>query len=301
MKNFTATRAEAGERLDRHLVKKLNGVSRQSVKSLIDAGRVKVNGKRVIIAKWEMNEGDRVEAALDGRGTKKEARRSFINVVYEDDDVVVVEKPAGAVVQAGERGGGTYVDDLRNYLKRKHKSRGANVKAVHRLDRDTSGLMVFAKSRAGEGLIEQFKRHNIERSYLAVVNGRVKGENGKIDLPIEKGDFGFGKRAAIGRNGRGLDALTLYDVKERYKDATLVILRLRSGRTHQARVHMAAIGHPIVGDKTYGGDKGLDFPRQALHSHQLNFKHPKDGRKMQFKSELPEDLYQLVDKLRDLD
>lgn len=318
MKHFSVTAAEAGERLDKYLVRKLGGAPRHGIKEMIDSGRVRVNGKRVVIAKWEMIEGDSVEVGVDGwkpgkktgaaRAGRSEAAgpprpparsRGFINVVYEDRDIMVVEKPPGAVIQLGEQGGGkTFVDDIREYLKRKYKSRGANVKAVHRLDKETSGLMVFAKSKAGENLVSQFKRHEIERAYLAIVDGRVKNENGKIDLPIEKGEFGFGRRAGIGRDGKGSAALTLYVVKERYKDATLLRLDLKTGRTHQARVHMAAIGHPIVGDRVYGRSGGARPGRQALHSHSLIFHHPVTGKKMQFISELPDDMKRLVDELR---
>lgn len=317
MSYFKVEEGETGERLDIYLVRKLKNISRQDVKELLDSGRVRVNGKRVVIAKWEMIEGDDVEVRLDGLDLSKrkeppktaarpEKRREerprgvFINVVYEDRDVIVVEKPSGAVVQEGDRGsgGGSYVDSLRAYLKRRHGGKGAYVKPVHRLDRETSGLMVFAKSKVGERLIDQFKQHSVKRAYLAVVEGGINGDSGKIDFPLKKGDFGHGRKVNIVRGGEGVHALTEYSVKERYQNATLVRLDLMTGRTHQARVHMAAINHPIVGDHIYGRLGGLNFKRQALHSHFLAFKHPATGKEMQFRSELPDDMKKLVDELR---
>lgn len=304
MKNFRVTKADEGVRLDKFLVRRLRGTSRHQVKELIDSGKVKVNSKRVVIAKWEVAEGDEVEVRIDSdfRATHpaEKERRAFIKIVFEDRDIIVVEKPAGAIIQHGERGGvPTYVDSLREYLKRRHKSRGAYVKPVHRLDRETTGLMVFAKSRVGEVLMERFKRHEVERSYLAVVEGQLPDEKGQVDLPVIKGNFGFGRRAGIGRRGEGLSALTFYTVIERYEAATLVRLDLKTGRTHQARVHMAAIGHPIVGDKIYGKADGIEFGRVALHSHILAIRHPKDGRRMEFRSDLPLDMSGLVEKLRE--
>lgn len=317
MKHYKITGSEAGERLDKYLVGKIKDASRHGVKDLIDLGRVKVNGKRVVIAKWEVIEGDEVDVRLEGwtpgpqKRPEKEVSRErprgaggaakvFIKIIYEDRDVLVVDKPAGVVVQAGSRHGGeaTYVDNLRDYLRRKYKSKGAYVRPVHRLDRETSGLMVFAKSRVGEKLVDQFKRHAVERSYLAVVEGAVDKEQGSINLPIKKGDFGHGKRAGVGRGGEGSRSLTIYHVKERYGKATLLRLDLKTGRTHQARVHLAAVGHPIVGDRIYGGPGGIEFGRQALHSHLLAFRHPATGRQLKFRSDLPGDMNLLVDELR---
>lgn len=315
MTHFRVDKRDSGSRLDKFLLFKSKGFSRGKIKDLIDSGRVKVNGKRVVIAKWEMIEGDDVELRLEGWSPKErteakkergermfaqEKKKAYIKEIYSDRDILVVEKPAGMVIQAGSKRTGeeTYVDQLRSYLKRKHKGKGAYVKPVHRLDKETSGLMVFAASRVGEHLIDQFKKHSVGRSYLAIAEGAVEKEEGQVDFPIKKGDFGHGKRAKIGNKKEGSRALTLYHVKERYKNATLLRLDLKTGRTHQARVHLAAIDHPIVGDRVYGKIKGLKFGRQALHSHVLSFKHPRTGKKMRFESKLPEDMASLVDELR---
>jgi len=315
LEHFTIGRKESGERLDKYLVNRLSKFSRNDIKAMIDDGRVKVNGRRIVIAKWELVENDDVAVRLAGfTGKKREAglassekgrerpeqphRKAFIKVVHEDRDIIVVDKPAGVSIQSGSRGGGTYVDDLRAYLKRKHKSAGAHVKAVHRLDKDTTGLMVFAKSKIGEQLIDQFREHTVSRLYLTIVDGAVKDERGKINYPITKGDFGHGRRASIGRKGEGSKAVTLYLVKERYPKASFLQLELHTGRTHQARVHLAALGHPIVGDHVYGKSGGIRFGRQALHSSKLIFKHPGNGKKMNFRSNLPDDMAALVDQLR---
>lgn len=323
MEHFRVSAGAAGERLDKYLVNKMPTVSRSAIKELIDSGRVKVNGKRVLIAKWEMLDGDDVEVRLEGwapsgkpshtikereapQRERRETRpahkgtKPFVNIVYEDKDFLVVEKPAGVVIQAGGEGRGhseTFVDHIKAYLKRKHHGKGSYVRPVHRLDKETSGLMVFATSRVGENLIEQFKKHTVERSYLAIVDGAVSKEQGKIDLAIQKGDFGHGKRAHISKSG-GSKAVTLYMVKERYGHATLLRLDMQTGRTHQARVHLAEIHHPIIGDSVYGKGKGMAFERHALHSHVLGFKHPRTGKKMRFISDLPEDMAGLVDQLR---
>lgn len=306
MTRFSVKAGDEGKRIDKYLVEVLKGVSRNSIKELLDMGRVKINGKRVVIAKWELLEGDEVEVEEKKLAfeevERRESKRYFIKVIHEDRDVIVVEKPAGAVIQAGEEhgGAGTFVDSIREYLKRKHGGKGSFVKAVHRLDKDTSGIMVFAKSKVGEKLIEQFKKHDVERAYLAVVEGLVGRQDGVVDFPISKGDFGHGKRANISRDGQGLKATTKFQVKERYSEATLLRLDLLTGRTHQARVHMAAIGHPIVGDRTYGKPGGISFRRQALHSHVLGFNHPASGKRVYFSSELPEDIKQLIDRLRNI-
>lgn len=311
MNSYRVSAKEAGQRIDKYLVDHLR-LGRNQVKDLIDNGRVRVNGKRVIISKWEMMAGDSVEVSVvkAGRGPKSsvrgrqsEDRRSepksyFIEIIHEDRDVIVVNKPSGAVIQPGRVGGGTYLDSLRQYLIRKHKGVGAFVSAVHRLDRETTGLMVFAKSKAGEKLIDQFKVHSIERAYMAIVDGAIENENGDINSPIVKGEFGHGKKVRIGREGEGKEAHTSYRVIERYPNATLVKIIMKTGRTHQARIHMASIGHPIVGDRVYGKPGGLKFPRQALHSSHLVFKHPAGGRQMKFDLDMPEDMEKLIDELR---
>ncbi|MBI4211131.1 MAG: RluA family pseudouridine synthase, partial [Deltaproteobacteria bacterium] len=167
---------------------------------------------------------------------------------------------------------------------------------LHRLDRETSGVMIFAKSNAGKQLSSQFRDHLIDRRYLAVVDGVVDDDQGVIETPLEKGDFGGGRKARPGTGEGSRPAKSRYRVVERYADATLVDIEVKTGRTHQIRVHMAELGHPLIGDKVYGGSSR--FKRHALHAHTLNFRHPATHKKIALRSPLPQDMAALVEDLR---
>jgi 23S rRNA pseudouridine1911/1915/1917 synthase len=191
------------------------------------------------------------------------------------------------------------------YLKRRYKHLPFHyVGLVHRLDQDTSGLMVYSLSKEANTIISQFKRHTIKRKYLAVVQGSLKNSEGTIKSYLKKSELlKGGKKVAESTEESGQLAITKYKLVERYPRASLVELTLNTGRTHQIRVHMASLGHPVIGDKVYGskpkGDERLvSFPRQALHASYLAFYHPISGEPMEFKSELPKDLKKLLLKLR---
>jgi len=292
-KVFTVSEVDAGKRIDAWLCLKLEGSSRKRIKRLLDSGGVRIGGKRVYIAGWKLKAKDRVEILEE---IPKESGSGYVNIIYEDRDIIAVDKPAGilSVTEAGSPKS-DLESQVKAYLKRKFKT-GSYIKPVHRLDAETSGVMVFAKSKAGEKIEEQFRYHNIDRRYIAVVEGAVLKDSGRIDAPLEKGNFGGGKkvRAADGEAGRR--AVTEYRVRERYSNATLLEISVHTGRTHQIRVHLAGIGHPIIGDKIYGGH--YPFWRQALHAAKLGFKHPVTGKKMKFESPLPKDFKDLVDELR---
>lgn len=241
-------------------------------------------------------------------GQQEHRDRKFhkLKVYYEDKHVIVVEKPSGVLSVAAEgRREDSFVDDIRAYLKRRHKGREHSfVAPLHRLDTETSGVMVFALSREGQRLESQFRDHSIRREYTAIVAGRVEGEQGIIDTPLEKGEFGHGKKVREAEQG-GKKAITEYRVIERYGNATLLEVKVRTGRTHQIRVHLAAKGHPLIGDKLYNegmSDEALDkaphLKRQALHANLLGFRHPASGKKMMFRSALPHDIKGLIDSLR---
>lgn len=230
--------------------------------------------------------------------------RRFIDVIYEDKDIMAVNKPRGIIV-AAEKGasvqekGRTLTNDVRRYLMHKFEgARGAYAMPLHRLDKETTGVTLFAKSKAGLKLAGDIKAHHVERIYVVVVEGQVPDEQGVIKLPLEKGDFGFGKRVGVADVGAGKTAVTRYRVIERYENATMLEARLETGFTHQIRVHFASIGFPLVGDRIYNMHGTIKFPRQALHAREVKFRHPVNGKKMDLKATIPPDMNELIDRLR---
>ena len=177
-------------------------------------------------------------------------------------------------------------------------ARGAFIRPLHRLDKETTGLVIFAASKNGLKLVEDIKSHKARRIYLAVVEGAIPNEEDTINVPLEKGDFGFGKKVSVAAKGSGKKAVTHYRVLERYENATLVKIHLETGFTHQIRVHMAYIGYPLVGDKVYNPHCAIKFPRQALHATQVVFKHPSGSKKIDLEARPPSDMEELIDKLR---
>lgn len=290
---------KSDERLDR-VLQALLGISRKKAKGLLDEGRVRVNGRRVVIASWNMKSGDRIEVSSEEEAPQPEAGQYYLKVIYEDSDLLVVEKDAGIPCEPSKISTRPSIVSIINaYLKRKlphlkHHYLGL----VHRLDQDTSGLMIYTKTREANKISDQFKRHSIVRRYQAVVDGRIKDNQGTIESFLKKSDLlSGGKKVALSTPAAGQKAVTLFRVLERYGNATLVEVRLNTGRTHQIRVHMASIGHPVAGDKIYGPSE-TRFARQALHAAFLGFHHPISGKKMEFRSELPKDMRKFVDRLR---
>lgn len=285
----------AGRRLDLFLARE-GGLSRKRAKQLIDEGRVFIGAKRIVIASWQVRAGDRVSLRDPDQAPLPRAQR-YLKVIHEDDDVLVVEKPAGvACERSAQTLASTLVDDIRDYLARSRARGGTpHLGLLHRLDRETSGLMVYALSPAGESLKEQFKAHTIERRYLALVEGNVKRAAGTMRWPIVKDTAAAGRRMTIHRGPdtpTGSRAVTHYEVRQRLSGVTLVEARLETGRTHQVRVHFAALGHPVVGDKTYGSR--VPAPRQVLHAWVLGFRHPVTGRPLRFESPPPEDFRSIL-------
>lgn len=302
-RNFNVNFEEKGQRLDIWLTRKLSGTSRKEVKRALDTGRVTVNGKRISIAGWKLNAKDKVEVRI---GEENERKNSFVRILYEDKDLIVVDKPAGIISVSEQKIKESMFKLVRGYLRRKY-NKNSYLYPLHRLDAETSGTLVFAKSKAGERLEAQFKKHVIGREYIAIVSGNVKRDSGRIRAPLEKGEFGEGKKVRAAKGGK--DAITEYLVEERYKNATLLRVRVLTGRTHQIRVHLADIGHPLLGDKVYGSvieeeeeiSKRVSIKRQALHARYLSFRHPASGKKIRVESKPPKDISKLIEKLRGID
>jgi 23S rRNA pseudouridine1911/1915/1917 synthase len=294
-----------GERLDR-IVSMVTGLSRSEATALVAAGRVLVNGHAETQRSRRLLEGDRMEIEAEDvvAGDDLTADPGVrLDVVYEDPAVVVLDKPPGVVVHPGAGNEtGTLVHGA---LARYPEIREVGVDprrpgVVHRLDKDTSGLLIMARtSEAYDALVDLLSSRQVERRYLALAWGSFEAPQGMIDAPI-----GRSARAPTRMtvSTRGKQARTRYEVWTRYHDpveATLVECRLETGRTHQIRVHLAAIDHPVVGDGRYGGDRqSLRVPRLFLHAAGLAFAHPITGERVELSSPLPADLQQVLDGLR---
>lgn len=298
MESLKVTPEQDGLRLD-HYLAKAKSFSRKKAKQLIDEGRVFLADRKIIIASWEVKAGETWSVRMPG-DTAVPRRERYLKVHYEDKDVLVVEKPPGVACEStAQTLTSTLVDDINDYIRRAHPDiQYPYVGLMHRLDRETSGLMVYTLSREANVLSDQFKRHTIVRHYFALVEGRMVQSEGRIESAIVKDLAAKGKKMKTLKARRGAEgfAATEFRVVERYRDSTLVEARLETGRTHQVRVHLASLGHPVVGDKLYGSKFAAQ--RHALHSAYLEFKHPLSGKKMIFRSKPPNDFQKLQDKLR---
>lgn len=287
------------ERLDRWLAASGVGPSRAFVQKLIDAGHVLVDG-RVAPASHKVRPGQKVLVAIpppEPTATLPEAIP--LDVLYEDDDVIVINKPQGMVVHpaAGNRAG-TLVNALLAHCRGLSAIGGKERPGiVHRLDKDTSGVLVVAKNDdAHVSLQKQIQAREARREYLAIVHGRVREERGRINAPIGRHPVDR-KRMAVIAGGR--PAVTDYEVLERFPGYTLVRAILQTGRTHQIRVHMAHLGHPVVGDPVYGARRSpWNLKGQCLHAQRLAFRHPRTGAWMSFTAPLPPDMEKVLADLR---
>ncbi|MCH8685595.1 RluA family pseudouridine synthase [Pedomonas mirosovicensis] len=304
----------AGFRLDRALALCLTTLSRERIKALISTGEVTRGGVAVRDPSLKVKAGENYAITVPApRPAEAEAQDIPLAIVYEDDHLLVVDKPAGLVVHpAAGNLDGTLVNALLHHCHGRLSGIGgvARPGIVHRIDKDTSGLLVVAKTDpAHEHLSRQFAAHTVERVYTAVVGGIPQPSAGRIEGALARSVHDR-KKMAIVSDGRGRHAITHYRVvRPLGLDAAQVECRLETGRTHQVRVHMASIGHALLGDPTYGraGRKSriksildrLEFRRQALHAGVLGFVHPITGKTMHFESPLPEDMRQLIAALGD--
>ena len=301
--------ASGGQRLDKALAD-ASGLSRERVKALLGKGRIALAGKTATSGSAKPAEGTpftiTVPAAIPAEA---QAQDIALTIAYEDEFLIVVDKPAGLVVHpAAGNLDGTLVNALLHHCRGQLSGIGgvARPGIVHRIDKDTSGLLVVAKTDAAhEGLAAQFADHSIERAYLAIVGGLPTPVSGTIRGAIARSSHDR-KKMALVEDGRGKHAVTHYKLLERLDSAALVECQLETGRTHQVRVHMASIGHPLLGDPVYGRTPSrlrpllnqLHFHRQALHAAVLGFIHPVTGAAIRLESTLPADMAELLVELR---
>lgn len=299
---------EGGARLDKYLSDQLPGLSRSLTRRLIDAGKVTVNDEPARPS-YRVKPGDQLLVLLPSQTPPELVPEPIpLQVVHEDEALLVVDKPAGLVVHpAPGHAGGTLVNALLARLPELADAGGDRPGIVHRLDRDTSGLILVAKhEKARRALQRQFKERQVLKTYLALVNGDLQPSWGRIEAPIGR-DPHRRQRMAILPGGR--EAITEYHVlrwlalREEHAAGVYCLVRAEphTGRTHQIRVHLASIGHPVVGDLLYGRRRpGLDISRQFLHAQRLEFKHPVSGHRMELESPLPADLMSVLAQLRDV-
>jgi len=293
---LTIPGALAGLRLDQALARLLPEESRSRLAKLIDEGHVRVDGARVA-GKRKVKSGEAVLVSLAPRQEESAFRAEAIalEILHEDRDVLVVNKPPGLVVHPGSGNwAGTMLNALLHHAPELERLPRAGI--VHRLDKDTSGLLVVAKDEpAQHSLVKQLAARTVKRTYLALVRGKV-AKGGTVDAPIGR-DPKHRTRMAVVKSG-GKPAVTHFRVRKSLPAHTLLECSLETGRTHQIRVHLASIGHAIEGDPVYGGRARSSFGRQALHAWKLEFDHPKTGKPVAFEAPLPEDMRALIEGLR---
>ena len=301
--------AHAGWRLDRALAAAVPTLSRERLKSLIRSGAVEAEGKAVRDPATKVRGEEALRVAVpEPSPPHNEAQDIPLTIVFEDEHLLVVDKPAGLVVHpAAGNLDGTLVNALLHHCAGQLSGIGgvARPGIVHRIDKDTSGLLVVAKTDvAHEGLAKQFAAHSIDRRYLAIVNGVPNTSEGAVDLPLARSATNR-KKIAVVEGRRGKRAVTHWKRMQLLRDAALVECRLETGRTHQVRVHMASLGHPLLGDPVYGRSgkthgkllNELKFHRQALHAAELGFTHPVTKRRLSFSSPMPPDMQELFKAL----
>lgn len=286
---FTA--GNGGERLDKFIVQNIDAITRSYAVKLIESGNVRVNG-RVQGKNYKLKESDEVSVEIpEAVELDVKAENIPLDIVYEDGDLLVVNKPKGMVVHPAA---GNYNATLVNALLYHCKGGLSGINGVirpgivHRIDKDTSGLLIVAKTDTAHlDLAEQIKEHTFKRTYQAVVYGNIKEDSGVINQPIGRSPKDRKKMAVTFKNSK--NAVTHYEVVKRYGSFTHIRCRLETGRTHQIRVHMSYIGHPLAGDAVYGPSKVItSLNGQCLHAGEIGFVHPKTKEYMSFKSELPD-------------
>jgi len=309
---ITVTEDQAGARLDAFLASQTHDVSRTRIQRSIDNGDVLVNDVQVK-SSYRVHAGDRIELDLpEPAPVDLIAEPIPLDIVFEDDDMVVIDKPAGLVVHPGAGNPSRTLANALVYHFNQLSGAAGKIRPgiVHRLDKETSGLLVVAKNDAAhENLSDQFSERQVGKQYVALVYGKLSVPRGEVQARIGRGSHNR-TRMAILRGSAGRPAHTVFEVATAYQEFTLLDVQLKTGRTHQIRVHMAHIGHPVVGDTTYGAGREktvrdiavrkeiLGMGRHFLHSAELAFKHPRSGEQLRFTSDLPDDLLSFLSSLK---
>ncbi|MFR0541253.1 RluA family pseudouridine synthase [Lactobacillus delbrueckii] len=297
-REYELTAQASGQRLDKYLAEEMTDLSRSRIKELVQAGEVLVNGKKSKVS-YKVQKGDLIQVTvLPLEPLALKAENIPLDIVYEDEDVIVVNKPQGMVVHpAAGHPSHTLVNALLYHTRDLADSpEGFRPGIVHRIDKDTSGLLMVAKNAAArESLEKQLAAKSNKRQYLAIVHGNFAEEEGTIDAPIGRNPKDRKQMAVV---EKGKSAVTHFKVLEQYQGYSLVECQLETGRTHQIRVHMAYIGHPLAGDPLYGPRKTLPGHGQFLHAKTLGFEQPSTGEWLEFSVQPPEIFQQTVADLR---
>jgi len=300
---YRVEKEEKGIRLDAYLAKKNNDLSRTAIQRLIEEENILVNNSKVK-ASYKVIENDEIEINIpEAKELELKAEDIEIEVVYEDDNIIVVNKPKGLVVHpANGNLDGTLVNALMKICKDSLSGIGGEIRPgiVHRLDKDTSGILVVAKNdKSHINLSEQIKNREMEKIYIALVRGYIKENEATINMPIGRSNQDR-KKMAVNKNGK--EAITHFKVLKRYEKNTnkysLLEIKIDTGRTHQIRVHLAQIGYPVIGDYIYSNGKNeFGIVGQCLHSKSLKFKHPITEKEMYLEAELPEYFKEVIESL----
>ena len=301
MKEFIVEKEKAGKRLDAYLSLENNSISRTMIQKLIDENHIMVNEK-VTKASYKVAEGDRITLEeVKPKEISLKAQDIAIDVIYEDKDIIVVNKPKGLVVHpANGNPDGTLVNAIMAICKGSLSGIGGEIRPgiVHRLDKDTSGIIIIAKNdEAHIKLSEQIKNREVKKTYIALVRGFVKENEATINMPIGRSPKDR-KKMAVVKNGK--NAITHIKVLERFNNYTLLQVNIETGRTHQIRVHLSQIGYPIVGDYTYSNGKNeFGIVGQCLHAKSLKFRHPITNEEMYLEAEIPQYFKDVIKKLEE--
>ena len=286
-------------RLDAYISSKETNLSRTNVQRLIEEGNILVNGQKKKIS-YKVQMGDNIEINIpEAKETSIKAENIPVEVVYEDNDIIVVNKPKGMVVHpANGNPDGTLVNAIMAMCKGSLSGIGGEIRPgiVHRLDKDTSGLLIVAKNDLAHiNMSNQIKDRQVKKIYIALAKGNIYEDEATINMPIGRSTKDR-KKMAVRKDGK--EAVTHFKVLKRYKDYTLLEVKIDTGRTHQIRVHMAEIGHPVVGDMVYSkGKNEFGVEGQMLHAQSLDFKHPITGKEMHLEAKLPEYFEKVLEKL----